>query len=111
MHLLPRRGVALRALARLRTPRSPGHSGQQVATSRERAATHRRARRENEKVEALRTDRMAEESPTRIKFQVAPERVLEILSSEIYDSPYAMVRENVQNAYDAVLMRAAVEPG
>lgn len=41
-----------------------------------------------------------------IPFQVETARILEILSSRIYDSPHAMVRENVQNAYDAILMRA-----
>lgn len=42
-----------------------------------------------------------------IKFEVETQRVLEILSREIYDSPLALLRENVQNAYDAVLMRCA----
>ncbi len=42
-----------------------------------------------------------------IKFQVETTRVLEILSSEIYDSPLALLRENVQNSYDAILMRCA----
>ena len=42
-----------------------------------------------------------------IKFQVETKRILEILSREIYDSPIALLRENVQNAYDAVLMRCA----
>lgn len=46
---------------------------------------------------------------TQITFQVDTSRVLEILSKQIYDSPYAMARENVQNAYDAVLMRANIE--
>jgi len=41
----------------------------------------------------------------KIKFQIEIERVLDVLSKEIYDSPYALLRENVQNAYDAVLMR------
>ena len=45
----------------------------------------------------------------KIKFQVETARILEILSKEIYDSPYAMLRENVQNAYDAVLMRITKE--
>ncbi|MDE2370836.1 MAG: ATP-binding protein [Burkholderiales bacterium] len=43
---------------------------------------------------------------TQIAFQVDTARVLEILSKQIYDSPFAMARENVQNAFDAVLMRA-----
>jgi len=50
-------------------------------------------------------------SASNITFQVETDRVLEILSKQIYDSPYAMVRENVQNCYDAVLMRAKEEGG
>jgi molecular chaperone HtpG len=50
-----------------------------------------------------------------IVFQVETSRVLQILASEIYDSPLAMLRENVQNAYDATRMRFApsgtLEPG
>jgi molecular chaperone HtpG len=42
-----------------------------------------------------------------IVFQVETKRVLQILAREIYDSPLALVRENVQNAYDAVRMRFA----
>ena len=41
----------------------------------------------------------------KITFEVETARVLEILSKEIYDSPLALLRENVQNAYDAILMR------
>jgi molecular chaperone HtpG len=42
-----------------------------------------------------------------IVFQVETTRVLKILTSEIYDSPLALLRENLQNAYDAVRMRFA----
>jgi molecular chaperone HtpG len=42
-----------------------------------------------------------------IVFQVETSRVLSILATEIYDSPLALLRENVQNAYDAVRMRFA----
>jgi molecular chaperone HtpG len=42
-----------------------------------------------------------------IVFQVETERVLKILTRDIYDSPMALLRENVQNAYDAVRMRFA----
>lgn len=42
-----------------------------------------------------------------IVFQVETKRVLQILAREIYDSPLALIRENVQNAYDAVRMRFA----
>ena len=45
----------------------------------------------------------------RIAFDVETERVLQILSSEIYDSPKAFLRENVQNAYDAILMRCTAQ--
>ena len=44
-----------------------------------------------------------------ITFEVETERVLQILSREIYDSPLALLRENLQNAYDAILMRCVVE--
>ena len=37
-----------------------------------------------------------------IIFKVETTRVLEILAREIYDSPLALLRENLQNAYDAV---------
>jgi len=49
--------------------------------------------------------------PTReqIAFDVETERILQILSSEIYDSPKAFLRENVQNAYDAILMRCTAQ--
>lgn len=43
-----------------------------------------------------------------IVFQVETTRILQILAREIYDSPLALVRENLQNAYDAVRMRFAV---
>src|SRR4029077_13816063 len=42
-----------------------------------------------------------------IIFQVETTRVLQILTREIYDSPLALIRENVQNAYDAVRQRFA----
>lgn len=42
-----------------------------------------------------------------IVFQVETTRVLQILTREIYDSPLALIRENLQNAYDAVRMRYA----
>jgi molecular chaperone HtpG len=48
-------------------------------------------------------------SPDKITFEIETSRVLEILSRDIYDSPYALLRENVQNAYDAILMRVALE--
>ena len=44
-----------------------------------------------------------------IMFDVETSRILEILSAEIYDSPKAILRENVQNAYDAILMRCTAQ--
>lgn len=41
----------------------------------------------------------------KFKFQIEINNVLEIICKDIYDSSYAMLRENVQNAYDAILMR------
>jgi molecular chaperone HtpG len=52
---------------------------------------------------------MTEGTKERIAFDVETSRVLQILSSEIYDSPKAFLRENVQNAYDAVLMRCTAK--
>lgn len=48
---------------------------------------------------------MTEPARERIAFDVETSRILQILSSEIYDSPKAFLRENIQNAYDAILMR------
>ena len=52
---------------------------------------------------------MTEPVKERITFEVETTRILGILSSEIYDSPKAFLRENVQNAYDAILMRCTAQ--
>ena len=52
---------------------------------------------------------MNEQKKERIAFDVETGRILQILSSEIYDSPKAFLRENVQNAYDAILMRCTAQ--
>ena len=52
---------------------------------------------------------MTERTRERIAFDVETERILQILSAEIYDSPKAFLRENVQNAYDAILMRCTAQ--
>lgn len=52
---------------------------------------------------------MSEQIKEQIAFDVETERILQILSSEIYDSPKAFLRENVQNAYDAILMRCTAQ--
>ena len=41
----------------------------------------------------------------RIPFQVEVGRVIEVLARQIYQSPLALLRENAQNAFDAVLLR------
>lgn len=48
---------------------------------------------------------MTDQTREQIAFDVQTDRILQILSAEIYDSPKAFLRENVQNAYDAILMR------
>src|ERR1700704_5857298 len=45
----------------------------------------------------------------KLSFQIEVRRVLEILSNDIYDSPYALLRENIQNGYDAILMRKQLQ--
>ncbi len=44
-------------------------------------------------------------SDKKIKFKVEFSRMLEILADQIYQSPLALLRENTQNAFDAILMR------
>lgn len=48
---------------------------------------------------------MIDNKNERFKFQVEISKILEIISKEIYDSSFALLRENIQNAYDAILMR------
>ena len=45
----------------------------------------------------------------KIEFNIETQRILKLLANDIYDSPYALLRENVQNAYDAILMRLKKE--
>lgn len=52
---------------------------------------------------------MNDKTKERIPFDVETSRILQILASEIYDSPKAFLRENVQNAYDAILMRSTAQ--
>ena len=44
----------------------------------------------------------------RIPLHVDVKRVVEVLASQIYQTPLAMLRENAQNAFDAVLLRKAI---
>lgn len=45
----------------------------------------------------------------KIAFNIDTQKILKLLANDIYDSPYALLRENVQNAYDAILMRQKKE--
>ena len=44
-----------------------------------------------------------------IPFNIKIDRVLDLLCSQIYDSPLSLLRENVQNAYDAILQRLYID--
>ena len=44
-------------------------------------------------------------SPRKISLQVKSDRVIELFARDIYQSPLSLLRENVQNAFDAILMR------
>ena len=44
----------------------------------------------------------------KIAFKVEFSRILELLADQIYQSPLALLRENTQNAFDAVRMREAI---
>jgi molecular chaperone HtpG len=46
----------------------------------------------------------------RIPFRVDISRVIEVLAKQIYQSPLALLRENTQNSYDAILLRRAKDP-
>lgn len=41
----------------------------------------------------------------RIPLQVDVRRIIEVLATQIYQSPLALLRENTQNAFDAILLR------
>ncbi len=44
-------------------------------------------------------------STTLIPFQIETERVIQLLAKQIYQSPLALLRENTQNAFDAIRQR------
>ena len=44
-------------------------------------------------------------SGDRIPFQIETQRVVQLLAKQIYQSPLALLRENTQNAFDAVRQR------
>ena len=41
----------------------------------------------------------------KIPFAIEIGRVIELLAAQIYPTPFALIRENVQNAFDAILLR------
>src|SRR6267378_1148812 len=41
----------------------------------------------------------------KIPFSVDISRMIEVLAAQIYPSPFALLRENVQNSFDAILIR------
>jgi len=43
-----------------------------------------------------------------IPFQIETERVIKLLATQIYQSPLALLRENTQNAFDAIRLRLAL---
>ena len=45
------------------------------------------------------------EPSEKIPFAVDIRRMIELLAAQIYPTPFALLRENVQNAYDAILQR------
>ena len=45
----------------------------------------------------------------RIAFKLELSRMLELLADQIYQSPFALLRENTQNAFDAIRMREALD--
>lgn len=47
---------------------------------------------------------MSEESE-KIPFAVDISRMIEVLAAQIYPTPFALLRENVQNSFDAILLR------
>lgn len=53
---------------------------------------------------------VSDERITHIPFQVDLSRIIDVLAKEIYQSPLALLRENTQNAYDAVLLRGVGNP-
>ncbi|MYD30290.1 MAG: ATP-binding protein [Nitrospira sp. SB0675_bin_23] len=46
-----------------------------------------------------------------IPFQIETQRVIQLLAKQIYQSPLALLRENTQNAFDAVRQRLHSHPG
>ena len=50
---------------------------------------------------------MTDSGTQRIPFQVDISRMIEVLAKQIYQDPLALLRENTQNAFDAIRLRSA----
>ena len=50
-------------------------------------------------------------TPNLIPFQVEAQRVIQLLAKQIYQSPLALLRENTQNAFDAIRQRLQIDAG
>ena len=48
---------------------------------------------------------MTEGATEKIPFAVEVSRMIELLASQIYPSPFALLRENIQSSFDATLLR------
>lgn len=48
---------------------------------------------------------------TLIPFEIETQRIIQLLAKQIYQSPLALLRENAQNAFDAVRQRLHDKPG
>ena len=48
---------------------------------------------------------MTNEAKDAIPFSIDISRMIELLAAQIYPSPFALLRENVQNAFDAIMLR------
>lgn len=48
---------------------------------------------------------MNEETTKKIVFEVDISKMIELLAAQIYPSPLALLRENIQNSFDAILLR------
>ena len=48
---------------------------------------------------------MSTPSTDKIVFEVDISKMIELLAAQIYPSPLALLRENIQNSFDAILQR------
>lgn len=51
------------------------------------------------------------DTPEKIPFAIEINRMISLLAEQIYPTPFALLRENVQNAFDAILLRRQLGQG